>query len=65
MSPSMPKQPLPPPPPPPPPTMNEAQESRRVSDESMRRRGRAATVLTDTMSQMEPASSATKKLLGG
>jgi len=65
MSPSMPKQPAPPPPPPPPPTMNEAQESRRMGDEAMRRKGRGATVLTDTMSQMEPASSATKKLLGG
>jgi len=65
MSPSMPKQPAPPPPPPPPPTMNEAQESRRMGDEAMRRKGRGATVLTDTMSQIEPASSATKKLLGG
>lgn len=61
----MPKQPAPPPPPPPPPSINDAQESRRMGDEAMRRKGRGATVLTDTMSQMEPASSATKKLLGG
>jgi hypothetical protein len=36
-----------------------------MSDEAMRRRGRAATVLTDVTNQMEPTSSATKKLLGG
>jgi hypothetical protein len=59
--------PAPPPPPPPPPTISEARESRDAKDESLRRRkrGRAATVLTDQRpkSQVQPET-ASKTLLG-
>ena len=62
MSPSMPSTPAPPPPPAPPPSINEAQDTMRKRDEMQRRRGRAATVLTE--SQVQPETAA-KKLLGG
>ena len=62
MSPSMPSTPAPPPPPPPPPTVNEAQDAMRKRDEMQRRRGRAATVLSEFQVQPETAA---KKLLGG
>ena len=65
-SPSAPAMPAPPPPPPPPPTINQARETIRRKDTAARRRGRAATVLSDqsSMSQVQPQT-ASKTLLGG
>lgn len=64
MSPSMPDMPPPPPPPAPPPTVDTARERVRSRDEMARKRGRAATVLTEPTSQVQPQTAA-KTLLGG
>jgi len=65
MSPSMPSPPPPPPPPAPPPEVNEARETMRRRDEMARRRGRAATVLSEPSQSMVQPDTAAKKLLGG
>jgi len=67
------KSPAPPPPPPPAPpapTVDQARESRMEADEMRRRRGRAATILTEGGQGMlaqdqGTAQTATKTLLGG
>jgi hypothetical protein len=65
---SMPAMPPLPEPPPPPPTIDQARLSRQREDEARRRRGRAATVLTDgsmdRASLVQPKTAA-KTLLGG
>jgi len=53
-----------PPPPAPLPTMDEAQESQVEGDRRLRRRGRAATILTSQAGDTGGVRTATKTLLG-
>lgn len=63
-TPRPPAPPLPPAPPAPPPTIDDAKEARRREDIMKRRRGRAATILSDgSGSDLAPPTSA-KSLLG-
>ena len=59
---SAPKPPPPPPPPAPAPTIDEARDVARKREEMLRRRGRAATMLSEGSDITAPT--ATKKLLG-
>lgn len=65
LSPKMPKMPDPPPPPPPPPTVDQARVSQMERDKMLRRRrGRAATVLTESTGELSSPTTGARKLSG-
>jgi len=65
LSPKMPAMPPPPEPPPPPPSVDQARVSQMERDKMLRRRrGRAATVLTDSTSELAPTGTGARKLSG-